>query len=250
MGESECNRGNITPVLFCTCNRNGSAFHCIMKCMEIRDFGVVHGVAVPKVDDEVRSADSSKPDSGAFANPNVNVREMALRPGMKVADFGAGSGAYALAMARIVGESGRVYAVDVQKDMLLKIKNEARAEGLGNVDIIWGDMDRKGGTKVADRALDMVLLSNTLFQLEEKQTAFEEAKRTLKPDGTLVVIDWQESYGGMGPRSEDVVSIEKARVLANAAGFSPVREFPAGLHHYGIVFRRLSGPSSHGDGDN
>ena len=69
---------------------------------------------------------------------------------MHVADLGAGSGHYTLAAAKKVGESGRVYAIEVQKDLLTRIKNLAQTEHINNVEVIWGDVENRGGTKLKD----------------------------------------------------------------------------------------------------
>ena len=171
-----------------------------------------------------------------FAHPPRNVVELGIQPGMKIADFGAGSGAYVLAMAERMANSGHVYAIDVQRDLLRRIHNEAHKRGYKNVEIIWNDLERPNGSHIADRYLDLVLISNFLFQVASKEAIFREAWRIVKPTGKLVVIDWTESYGGMGPQKEDVVSKEAAMRLA-ARGFELVREFNAGTRHYGLIFR-------------
>jgi len=70
--------------------------------------------------------------------------------GMKVADVGAGSGFYSLEAARKVGSSGRVYAIDVQKNLLERLRSQAISEGLGNVEVVWGNAEKIGGTKVRE----------------------------------------------------------------------------------------------------
>lgn len=172
-----------------------------------------------------------------FADPHTNVRAFGLQAGMQVADFGSGSGAYVLAISPLVGPSGHVYAVDVQKDLLRRVKNIAAQKHLSNVDIVWGDVEKLGGTHIADRSVDAVLLSNILFQVSHKDVVCAEARRILKSGGLLIIIDWTESFGGMGPQKRDVYTAEAASALAAAQGFTPVREFSAGAHHYGLVFR-------------
>ena len=81
-------------------------------------------------------------------------------------------------------------------------------------------------------------MTNTLFQVENKVNVFKEAWRVLKLDGTLVVIDWSESFGGLGPHPEAVVDEAAARALAETAGFVFERSFDAGDHHYGLAFRK------------
>lgn len=190
------------------------------------------------------------PPVGGFAHPYRNVLALGIEPGMLVADFGSGSGAYVLAVAKQLENSGHVYAIDVQQDLLRRIKNEAHGRGYKNVEIIWSDLEKPGGSKIADIHLDLVLISNILFQVEEKKTILTEAWRILKPTGKLAIIDWSDSppAGGrrMGPTKKDVVKKEKALELARSAGFEPVKEFDAGAHHYGLVLRPISPGANRG----
>jgi len=156
---------------------------------------------------------------------------------MSVADFGSGSGIYVLHIAEALEHSGRVYAIDVQQDLLKRVRNEAHRRGFKNVDVIWTDLEHAGASKLADQTLDLVLISNLLFQVQNKAAVLTEAWRILKPKGRLAVIDWSESFGGMGPQKADVVSKEKALMLARENGFELQREFAAGAHHYGMIFR-------------
>src|SRR5262245_57247244 len=104
-----------------------------------------------------------------FAHPKRNVvSHLGIKHGMHVADFGAGSGHYALEIAEQLGASGHVYAIDIQKDLLKRLHNEAVRLKLNNVSILWGDLETPGGSKIADHTVDMVLLSNVLFQTHLK----------------------------------------------------------------------------------
>lgn len=166
----------------------------------------------------------------------TNVLQLGLRDGMKVGEFGAGSGHYALAAAGVVGHDGVVYAVDIHEDMLPHIKDAASRQGVRNIRTIWGNIERRGGSTLRDHALDAVILSNTLFQLEDKKAAAAEIKRVLTSGGKLLVIDWAGAYGGMGPHPGHVVSEHQAEELFITTGFHKVKDFRAGPHHYGIVF--------------
>lgn len=175
--------------------------------------------------------------TAAFAHPRRNVAALGIQSGMSVADFGSGSGAYVLAMAERLEGSGHVYAMDVQRDLLRKVKNEAHKRGYNNVEVIWCDLERPRASKIADQKLDLVLISNLLFQIENKAAILAEAWRVLKPSGHLTVIDWADSFGGMGPQKSDVITKEKALALAKDSGFELQKEFDAGAHHYGLIFK-------------
>ncbi len=175
--------------------------------------------------------------TAAFAHPHRNTEMLGIRPGQTIVDFGAGSGAYVLAIAAELRGMGHVYAIDVQQDLLRRIKNEAHKRGLKNVEIIWSDLERPNGSKIADKHADTVLISNLLFQVENKSAVLAEAKRILNPAGTLAIVDWIDSFGGMGPHKKEVVKKSKAIELAEAEGFELRHEFDAGAHHYGLLFR-------------
>lgn len=159
---------------------------------------------------------------------------------MQIADFGAGSGHYVWPLAEQVGESGRVYAIDVQQDLLKRIHNEANKRGYKNVKIIWADLEKHNASKIADKTLDFVLISNLLFQLEDKSAVLHEAKRILKPSGKLALIDWAGSFSGMGPHKKSVVTKEAGMSLLQECQFDRVREFDAGAHHWGLLARPVT----------
>ena len=175
-----------------------------------------------------------------FSDPENNIKQFGLTSGMQVADFGSGSGFYAMAAAKAVLPSGKVFAVDIQKDLLEKLKNGAKASHLNNVDIIWGDLEHLGGTKLRENSLDAVIISNLFFQIENRDALCLETKRILRINGRALVIDWEGSFAGMGPLDKDVVSKEKIISLFEDHGLKLDREISAGSHHYGLVFRKIN----------
>lgn len=170
-----------------------------------------------------------------FSDPSINIAKFGLSEGMKVVDLGAGSGFYSLEASRRVGTSGRVYAVDVQKDLLDRLRSHANEAGIHNIEIIWGNAEKIGGTKLREAIADRVIASNILFQVEKPEDFSLEIKRILKPGGKVMVVDWSE-VSPMGPST--VVSAIRARTIFEKAGFKMGETFSAGDHHYGLIFIR------------
>lgn len=173
-----------------------------------------------------------------FADPEKNIKQFDLREGQQVADLGAGSGALSMAAARAVGEGGKVYALEVQRELLGRIKSEAERNHLSNIEIIWADVEKIGGTKLRDTAVDAAIVSNLLFQIEDKESFVKEIKRVLKPGGRVLIVDWSDSFGGLGPAPSAVVPPEKARALFEGAGLKFESVIDAGAHHYGIIMMK------------
>ena len=176
-----------------------------------------------------------------FATPEKNLEELNLNGDTVLADLGAGTGYYSWAAASIIakhGGKGHVYAIDVQKSLLERITTEATRRGIGNLRVIWGDVDRMGGTKLADNNLDAVIVSNVLFQAENKKTFLQEATRILKPGGKMMLIDWSDSFGQMGPHPDQVMTESRALELASSVGLEKVRGFIAGAHHWGLILKK------------
>jgi ubiquinone/menaquinone biosynthesis C-methylase UbiE len=171
-----------------------------------------------------------------FSQPEKNIEQFAVDPGMKVVDLGSGAGFYSLILAEFVGKTGKVFAVDIQQDLLLRLKNEAFKKGIDNIEIIWGDVDEADSTRLNDSSIDRVIIANTLFQTDDKDAVVKEAYRILKPKCTVLLIDWTDSFGGLGPHASRIIKPEQAKIIFEKAGFSFLRDIRAGDHHYGMIF--------------
>ncbi len=176
---------------------------------------------------------------GRFVVPEIVASHFHLREGDVVADFGSGSGFFMKTLAQAVGASGRLYACDIQKQLVEKLGDQARLLGLSNVFPLWCDLEEPNGITIADGELDAAFLINTLFLIEKKDDAITEMSRTLRRGGKFIIIDWSESFGGLGPQPSQVIAAKDTTALLESHGFVLDRDFPAGEHHYGLAFRRV-----------
>ncbi len=173
-----------------------------------------------------------------FLEPNKLVKSFNLESGDYIADFGTGHGFFAMAMARMVGGNGKVYAIDIQKSELEIIRARAKIEHLLNIETLWADLDQPQGSRLKDQSIDFVLIANMLFQSENKPVMIQEAYRVLREKGRLAIIEWDETPGLMGPPQTMRVSKESLKDLGTKAGFKTNQEFEAGSHHYGLLFEK------------
>jgi ubiquinone/menaquinone biosynthesis C-methylase UbiE len=173
-----------------------------------------------------------------FSDPAHNVAQFGLRVGDLVADLGAGVGHHALALAKAVDVSGKVYAVDLQKELLKELMVRARDAGVINIVPIAADIEKPKGTGLEENSVDAVLISNALFQSSDRFAFLKEAFRILKPSGEALIIDWNESFKGMGPSEKLLVSKDALNEIAEEVGFTFDRTIGAGDHHYGLIFKK------------
>jgi ubiquinone/menaquinone biosynthesis C-methylase UbiE len=169
-----------------------------------------------------------------FLRPSDLVKRMGLREGMRVADFGAGSGHFTRALAPAVGRSGRVCAVDIQGDLLARLHKELAGEGHQNVDILRGDIETDE-LPFSPEAFDAAVIANTLFQLDEKERVLLSLRRFLKPAGVLLLSDWAGSFNHLGPHPDAVYAERAAREALARGGFVVKSAVPAGFYHWALV---------------
>ncbi len=170
-----------------------------------------------------------------FTNPDTNISYLDLKEGDKVAVFGSGVGGHSLAACRALNNSGVVHAIDVRKDMLEKLTTEARANSCSIIKTVHANIEEEGKTHIPDYGLQAVIIPNTLFSYEDHVGILKEASRIIIPTGKILVVDWKDSFGGMGPQPEHLITEEKAIAFAKTAGLKVLERFDAGAQHYGLV---------------
>src|SRR4030042_3646299 len=170
-----------------------------------------------------------------FLNPEEILKQLDLKSEMTAADFGSGSGGWAIPLAKILKE-GQVFAIDVLEEPLSALRGKAGISNISNIEAIRADLEIDNSSGLKDNSLDLILITNLLFQVEEKEKILEEAKRTLKKDGKILVVDWKES-STLGPK-EGKISAEEIKKIAKDLGLKLDREIPAGDYHYGLVFTK------------
>ncbi len=173
-----------------------------------------------------------------FMNPAQILSACNLQTTDSVADFGAGSGFLSRAAAQLVPQ-GSVFAIEIHREIVARLARDAEEAHLANLHPLWGDIELSGGTRLDNESVNFVVISNVLFHLDDKIACIAEAKRVLKPGGRLLVVDWSESFGGIGPAPTAIVSKQMTEELCARAGFTKISDtLPGGDHHYAILFKK------------
>ena len=171
------------------------------------------------------------PARDAWQKPHEVIQALALAPDAVVADIGAGTGYFALRLAAMV-PAGRVYAVDVEPDMVAHVAERAKREKRSNLIAVVAAPDNPRLTEKAD----VILLVNVYHHIDQRDRYFSRLRASLKPGGRLAVIDFRLDSPDGPPKA---ARIPPERVVAElkAAGYSLTQEHDFLPRQYFLVFR-------------
>ncbi|PSO43924.1 MAG: hypothetical protein BRC23_02545 [Parcubacteria group bacterium SW_4_49_11] len=172
-----------------------------------------------------------------FYAPRDFVSDFDLEPGSYVADFGSGSGEFAIEVARQVGHEGRGYAFDIRTAALQTLKGKARSRGFKNIRPIRADLEEEHGSGLPDQYVDVVLIHNIIFQVPDKAALLAEAKRVLKPEGRVLAVEWTK-HSPIGPPKQDRIGKDDLIALFEAEGIAYVQALASGDYHYSVLFKK------------
>ncbi len=155
------------------------------------------------------------PDRDAWQRPDEVMDALGIADGATVADLGAGAGWFTIRLARRVGPNGRVYAEDIQPEMIEAINRRVQREGLRNVTTILGTPN---DPRLPAGKLDAVLIVNVYHEIEDPVALLRNVARALAPKGRLGIVDFTKDGGGPGPPLDQRVDPERIIRDAAAAG--------------------------------
>ena len=197
----------------------------------------VHGGNVPHRGRKFDPADRAHLDSDArraYLDPDAILGAFGVGPGTALADIGAGTGFFAIPAAKRVGPAGRVYALDLEPQMLDDLRAKADNDlGIANISILRSEEER---IPLPHHSVDVAFLACVLHELEGPGT-LRECARILKSTGHLAVVDWKKIDQDIGPPMRHRLDETEARSFLKRSGFNPTRTFEAGRYHYGIESR-------------
>jgi SAM-dependent methyltransferase len=157
-----------------------------------------------------------RPEREKEENPEGALDAMAIKPGMVVADIGAGTGYFSLRLARRVGPEGRIYANDLQPQMLTRLRENATKARVGNIETVVGEV---ADPKLPPGRMDLVLLVDVYHEFSEPQRMLQKIRETLKPDGRLVLLEYRKEDPAVPIREEHKMTVVEVRRELEAEGF-------------------------------
>ena len=175
------------------------------------------------------------PSRDEWQKPDLVVDSLGLRLGDEVADLGAGSGYFTIRLARVVGSTGKVYAVDIDPKLLEYIDHRAKEEQLDNIQTILADPN---DPKLGSNSVDLIFICDVLHHINDRGKYYPLLSRELRPGGRLVNIDFQKRKLPVGPPEE--MKIDKKDMIKEVEpqGFQVAREFDFLKYQYFLIFER------------
>jgi arsenite methyltransferase len=173
------------------------------------------------------------PERETWQQPEAVIHSLGIKPGDDVADLGAGSGYFTVRLAEAVGPAGRVYAVDIDPQMLDYVERRAKEEQLENVQTILAEPN---DPKLGSASVDLIFICDTLHHISNRDKYYPRLARALKSGGRLVNIDFEKRATPLGPPLEMRIAKRDVIKEIEAAGFRLIREFDFLKYQYFLVF--------------
>ena len=151
------------------------------------------------------------------AGKSTLLDAITLAPGSVVADVGAGSGYMTVKMAKRVGPTGKVYANDIQPQMLTILRQRLDKEKVANVDLVLGTMD---DPKLPANTLDLILMVDVYHEFAQPQPMLRKLRDSLKTGGRLVLLEYRKEDPSIPIRPDHKMSVAEAKMEVEAEGFT------------------------------
>ncbi|WP_448588583.1 class I SAM-dependent methyltransferase [Thermocrinis sp.] len=171
------------------------------------------------------------PERLKLFDPEKVLRSFGLKPDMVVLDVGTGAGFYLPYISKIVGDKGKVYAVDIRQEAVEYASSKVRELGLQNVEVLKSE---ENGIPLPDSTVDFTYMAFVFHELEDPVRFLMELKRVSKPMGYLALIDWKKEERDKGPPPEEVYSEWEVGMILEESGLRVGRVVEVGPYAYGF----------------
>ena len=167
--------------------------------------------------------------------PETALDKIGIKPGMVVADVGAGVGYFSIRIAKRVAPTGKILAVDVQPEMLAILKDRAAKAKLTNIQPILGS---ESDPHLPTESCDLILMVDVYHELSQPQRMLQKLKHALKSDGLLVLLEYRKEDPHIPIRSEHKMSVQEAKAEVEAEGFKMAETLSDLPRQHIFIFRK------------
>ena len=175
-----------------------------------------------------------RPEREQEEQPDKALQALGIRRGMVVADVGAGSGYMSFKMAKLVGPSGKVYANDIQPEMLELVRERAQSEKIANVQTVLGTTS---DPKLPAGSIDLILLVDVYHEFSQPQAMLDHMREALKPNGRLVLLEYRKEDPSIPIRPEHKMSVSEVKAEVEPEGFQFDQVLEVLPRQHIIIFR-------------
>jgi ubiquinone/menaquinone biosynthesis C-methylase UbiE len=172
---------------------------------------------------------------GKFLDPDKIIAQLDVNRGSTVVDFGCGPGYFSIPFAKIVGEEGHVYSLDILPQVLENVIGKAKNSGVSNIIIKRVNFEKENGSKLEANFADWIIMKDVLFQNQKKEVIIAEAYRILKPGGKIIVVEWNYKETTVGPSPELRITQIALEKMFSDCQFIIEKNIEAGHFHYAFV---------------
>ena len=176
-----------------------------------------------------------RPEREAEEAPDAALDAIGIARGATVADVGAGAGYFTWRMAERVGPTGKVYANDIQPEMLALLRKNIAARHLTNVETVLGAED---DPKLPQGQIDLILLVDVYHEFSQPQKMLRKMRDSLKPDGRLVLLEYRKEDPTVPIRAEHKMSVEEVRAEVQPEGFRFENNLATLPRQHILIFRK------------
>jgi len=167
--------------------------------------------------------------------PKETLEKMMVKVGHKFLDVGTGIGYFSIPASRIVGDKGKVYAVDTSKEMLAELEERIKKEGIKNIKIVQGNTYN---SDLSNEKVDYVFLSNVLHEVEDKNRLLSNYLKKLKTGGKIGIIEFKKIEIPKGPPVQHKISMGQLKEYYNNLDIEIIKEVAINDYQYGLVGKK------------
>jgi ubiquinone/menaquinone biosynthesis C-methylase UbiE len=176
-----------------------------------------------------------RPERMREERPDLLISELDLKPGMAVADIGAGTGYHSSRMAQVIGKSGKVFAVDIQHEMLALLDKSMKSQNISNVVPVLGS---EKDPKLPTASLDLIIMVDVYHELEYPAEMLRAMVAALKPKGRIAFVEFREEDANVPIKAVHKMSEAQIRKEASAFGLQWLRTSKALPWQHVVIFQK------------